>query len=406
MISSGLVRAMHYVLLVRSVLADPVALPVLSDLRTVRADDLQRREHPPQQEVLAPACNTADRVQVPLLVERLLTHRARNLALRPSATSALRPIQNLRLFVEPLCDAVATEEVGTTRQLRAVSSHMHLADLANEFGGLAQELVLLNLNLFDLCVPFLRRLRLLRKSPAGHVVGRLQLCVRAPLAYSFDRRCCRHLFLLLLLLPLLVLSSLALLCSDGLLLLRGGIWRLVGVLGLRRHNLPVFELPKLEGVVDRLVETMFVLLVVVDVVLDAVTDDSQISEYHCVVVQGSEHELELANMPMVSIPVRLELALPGGIAAAEGPLGRQELQIRLELVVLLPQGSQCRRQPLLGPLALGLLELELVPAGQSVGRERLGLQISFKVFKSLHVAFDALARILELVLALGLDSAR
>mmetsp|Transcript_12260 Transcript_12260/g.35224 ORF Transcript_12260/g.35224 Transcript_12260/m.35224 type:complete len:243 (+) Transcript_12260:1513-2241(+) len=236
----------------------------------VYADDLQGGEHAPQEQVFAPGGDATDWVQVPALAQGLLADWARHDPVWSSRLCPLSPSLALRVLVEPLGDAVAAEQVRAARELRAAPRDMDLANLADEFLGLGEELVLLNLDL-------VRLLLLLRLHTAERLVHRRRddLGVRSSSRCSLSHgptHSARGLVLLLLLLVLLlILVPLVLLLRLFRLLLDivarlGGDALLRG--RLRRSQCLLLVLGEVETVVHGVVVIIGALQVVLHVVLN------------------------------------------------------------------------------------------------------------------------------------------
>mmetsp|Transcript_11485 Transcript_11485/g.32357 ORF Transcript_11485/g.32357 Transcript_11485/m.32357 type:complete len:281 (+) Transcript_11485:200-1042(+) len=259
----------------------------------VNANNLQRRQHPPEQQILAPRGHAAHGVQVFPFAERLLAHRTGHYSVRPRGLRPLRPGLALRVLVEPLRDAVPAKKVRAARQLRAAPGDVDLADLADELVGLAEQLVLLHLGLLrfslhldvrgrigDRGVPVLNHLRHRRRWSRGHAGLRFLLLALLVI-----------LFLVLLLRGLfqhVLLAGAAPGRARGLLLDRGE---------LRPQSL-LFQLRKVEGVVHGVVKIhIHLFLPVLYVVLDALSDVGDFWQVDRIVVDGSQKALKLANMP-------------------------------------------------------------------------------------------------------------
>mmetsp|Transcript_87210 Transcript_87210/g.193985 ORF Transcript_87210/g.193985 Transcript_87210/m.193985 type:complete len:377 (+) Transcript_87210:917-2047(+) len=322
------------VLLVLAILADPLALAVRPKLAVVHAHDLQRRQHPPEEQVLAPRGSSAHRVKVFLLVERLLADRARHDSLGTRRSRPLRPCLAFRMLREPLRDAIATEEMRAVCELRAAPDNMDLANLADELFRLTQKLVLLHLHLVQveviqqsfLLVGHLGRRARPRSArsgltvaalPAARIAAHLRAGASWGTAWCPGRPSCALLFALLPLLVLLVILLLLLFLLAflrRLLLATAGVALLailhLGTSGIPNHRRLLLVLGEVEAVVKPLIVDIVRILVHFYEHVHTLPQDSDFGQIDAVVVESAEQQLEFVGMPPVSFLQRSQRSLP------------------------------------------------------------------------------------------------
>mmetsp|Transcript_41601 Transcript_41601/g.97170 ORF Transcript_41601/g.97170 Transcript_41601/m.97170 type:complete len:220 (+) Transcript_41601:45-704(+) len=218
-----------------------------------------------------------------VLIQRFLAHRAWYTPIGASSLCSLCPGLGVWMLVEPRCDAISAEDVGTGCQLWDAPYHVDLADLADELFGFLNQLLLLDLHLvqFEL-------LHLDRPMP---VAISFDQCLADDAGLAHDA-CTLHLllsfgFCLLVLLFLLILFFL--LFVRLLFASRRGI--ILGVvLGPRRSDL-LLVVCQIEVVVERLVVDSIRILARIDITIDAVSNNRQVADFNCIIAYSSQQLL-------------------------------------------------------------------------------------------------------------------